>query len=533
MKNGYFQLECSSNGTGLKVFAPKDGGKPVTVREVMEYLNRAGAKYDLHILNNGITESYESQADEYSFKVNDDTILEVRESYTLMISPDKMQASARFYPPSVHGERMTAEEFLRDLEHKGIRFGILKDMIASYFGSPRYCTDFLVARGQPVRHGTDARIEYYFDTDLNTKPTLNEDGSVDFFHLNTVCHCKQGDLLARRFPEDPGDSGTNIYGELSKPREVKRDPLRFGRNVLLSEDKLTLTAETDGHVTLSDGLVAVSNVLELENVDISTGNIEYDGSVKVNGNVVTNFSVKAKGNIEVYGVVEGAYLEAEGDIIIARGVNGMAKGNLKAKGNVVSKFVENAKVSAGGYVSTESILHSEVMAGTEIQVTGRRGFITGGHVSAADLIQVKTLGSPMGTDTIVEVGADPQLKLEYKQLHQQIAEDKRVIESIKPVLTSMAQKLNQGVKFKPEQLQNIKEMVAADKKKRQDLEECMKKMQEIQALLDKSDNARVEVQDRVYAGTRVCIGDVSMVVRDTMHYCKFVKAQGDVKSAGL
>ncbi|MDE7249802.1 MAG: hypothetical protein K2N82_07925, partial [Lachnospiraceae bacterium] len=115
MRNGYFQLECDNNGTALKVFAPKDGGRPVAVREVMEYLNRFGIKYDLHILNNGITASYESTAAEHSFRVNEDENLEIRECYSLTISPDKMQASARFYPPSVHGERMTAEEFLKDL----------------------------------------------------------------------------------------------------------------------------------------------------------------------------------------------------------------------------------------------------------------------------------------------------------------------------------------------------------------------------------------------------------------------------------
>lgn len=533
MKNGYFQLACGSDGTAIKVFSPEDGGKPVVIREIMEYLNRFGIKYDLHILNNGITASYESEAAEYSFRVNEDKNLEIRECYSLKVSPDKMLAAARFYPPSVQGERMTAEEFLKDLEHNGIKAGILSNEITSFFDDPRYCTDINVAQGRPVRHGMDARIEYYFDTDLSTKPTLNEDGSVDFFHLNTVCHCKKGDLLARRFPEDPGDPGINIYGERTNPKEVKRDPLRFGKNVILSEDKQTLTSDTDGHVTLNDGQVNVSNVLEVENVDTATGNIDYDGSVKVNGNVAANFKVKARGNIEVSGVVEGALLEAGGDIIIVRGVNGMAKGTLKAKGNVIAKFIENAKVSASGYVSTESILHSEVMSGSEILVTGRRGFITGGRVSAANLIQVKTLGSSMGTDTIVEVGADPELKLQVKQLTQQLTEDKRIIESIKPVLASMAQKLNQGVKFKPEQLKNIREMIDADKKKRQEIEKGMRKLHEMQIALDKSGSARVEVNDRVYAGTRICIADVSMIVKDTMHYCKFVKAQGDVKMVGL
>ncbi|MDE7404801.1 MAG: FapA family protein, partial [Lachnospiraceae bacterium] len=290
---------------------------------------------------------------------------------------------------------------------------------------PISCTDILVAKGQPPRHGTDARIEYYFETDLHAKPTLKEDGSVDFFNLNTLNHCKKGDVLARLFKEDPGEYGVNIYNEKIKPRNVKQAVLKYGRNIAISDDRQVLTTEVDGHVSLVDGKVFVSNVLEVENVDNSTGNIEYDGNVMVNGNVCTNFSVKARGDIEVRGVVEGAFLEAEGSIVIARGMNGMAKGTLKAGGNVIAKFIENSKVNAGGYVSTESILHSEVTAGTEIIVSGRRGFITGGKVCAANLIQVKTLGSYMGADTFVEVGVDPNIKQRIQELQNAMTENKK------------------------------------------------------------------------------------------------------------
>ena len=131
------------------------------------------------------------------------------------------------------------------------------------------------------------------------------------------------------------------------------------------------------------------------------------------GNVSSNFEIRAGGNVIISGVVEGACIEAGGNIIIARGMNGMAKGILKAGGNIVAKFLENATVSAGGYVNTESILHSNVTASTEIQVTGKRGFITGGHVRAGQRIEVKTLGATLGAPTVVEVGVDPEKKAEY------------------------------------------------------------------------------------------------------------------------
>ncbi len=533
MKNGYFQLVCGSNGTALKVFLPEEGGTAVGTKEVMEYLNRLGINYDLHMLNKGMIDSLNSQTGEYLFALNAEANMEVRESYSFFVSQDHMQASARFYPPSAHGQRITMQEFLSDLSFKNIKFGIQTQVIEQFFREPQYCTNITVAKGQESRNGRDARIEYYFETNLSAKPALNEDGSVDFFHLNTVSHCKKGDVLAKLFPEDPGEYGRSIFDERIKPRDVKREVLRGGRNMTLSEDRQVLTSDVDGHVTLVEGTVFVSDVLEVENVDNSTGNIEYEGSVKINGNVCTNFSVKAKGNIEVNGVVEGAYLEAGGNIIIARGMNGMVKGTLKAEGNIIAKYIENAKVKAGGYISTESILHSEVIAGTEIQVTSKKGFITGGRVCAANLIQVKNLGSPMGTDTIVEVGADPEVKAELQQLQKQIMENKKAIEASHPILTSMAQKLSQGVKFRPDQVKYFQEVLQTENQKKQELEEYTQRAQSLQAVLDESANAKVEVTGEVFAGTRICIADVSMIVKGSMKYCQFTKTQGDVKMSAL
>lgn len=533
MKNGFFQLACGTEGTALKVFAPVDGGKPVAVKEVTEYLTRFGIAFDISIVNNIIQEAAASGKPEYQMTLNRNPSAEIRESYELHLSEDKMLATARFYPPSEHGERMSVSEFISDLGQKGIKYGIQADALNKFFLQPVYCKEILVAKGLPPKQGTDARIEYYFETNLHAKPTLKEDGSVDFFNLNTINHCNKGDILARLYPGDLGALGKNIYGEAIKPRDVKRLSLKFGRNITISDDRLVITSDVSGHVTLVDDKVFVSNILEVENVDNSTGNIEYDGSVKVNGNVCTNFSVKAKGDIEVNGVVEGAYLEAGGNIIIARGMNGMARGILNAEGNVVSKFIENAKVNAKGYVSTESILHSEVMAGTEIVVDGRKGFITGGRVSAGNMIRVKTLGSLMGSDTVVEVGADPSIKLRIQEIQKQITESKKQIDTIHPVLKSAAAKLSQGVKFKQEQLMYFQELLQQENMKKKEIEAGIKEMSSLQILLEGSATAKVEVTGEVFGGTRICISDVSMVTKNSMKYCKFIKQQGDVKMVAL
>ena len=453
--NGFFQLDLRPEGTFLRIYAAKDGGTPVNVNEVAEYLQKKGIEYEITDLNRKIM----AITDKGVFQLDNVKRYQEREMMMVTISPNKMEASVRFYPPSVQGFKLDKDDIYADLQNAGVRYGADSDVIDMFLQKRVYCTDFVFAVGKPVRHGTDASIEYFFKTDLRARPTLNEDGSVDFFNLNTMNHVKKGDLLARLTREDPGEYGINVCGEQVKPRDVKRLKLRYGRNIVVNEDHTEAYCEVNGHVTLVDDKIFVSDVYTAENVDNSTGNIEYDGSVKVNGNVCTNFSIKAKGNIEVSGVVEGAMLEADGNIIIARGMNGMAKGVLKAGGNVISKFIESSKVTAGGYVSTESILHSEVSAGTEITVSGKRGFVTGGKVSAANLISVKTLGSAMGADTIVEVGMDPSKKARMQELQKQIAENNKVLEQTHPVLTALTQKLAQGVKLRPEQLKSLQEML--------------------------------------------------------------------------
>ena len=99
-------------------------------------------------------------------RLNHNHQLEERESYKLEIAPDNMQAVVRFYPPSKNGEKMTRNEFISDLGFKGIKFGIQEKVIDKFFHSRRYCENIVVAVGQPPRHGTDAYIEYYFNTDL-------------------------------------------------------------------------------------------------------------------------------------------------------------------------------------------------------------------------------------------------------------------------------------------------------------------------------------------------------------------------------
>ncbi|MCR5670094.1 MAG: FapA family protein, partial [Butyrivibrio sp.] len=401
----------------------------------------------------------------------------------------------------------------------------------AFFEHREYCKEIVVVQGKPVVQGHDARVELHFNRNLRAKPTLREDGSVDYFHLNLINNVEEGQLLATLHPEELGEPGINIYGESIKPHAVKSTYIKYGKNTVLSEDKMTLSAGKAGHVTVKEGKITVSDVLVLENVDVSTGNIEYEGSVEVKGLVATNFSIKAGGNIVVRGIVEGAHLDAGADVVLECGAK--AGGNIKAGGNVVAKFIENANIMATGSITSECILHSTVSSGTEITVTGKRGFIAGGKVSAADRITAKVLGSEMGANTLIEVGADPQLKIRLKELQKNITTAQKSIESMKPTIEGFTKMLRAGVKFSPEQVASAKKLIDMNKTLNEQIQKDSEEYSELMEKLAESKEADVIVEGTAYPGTTVNIGELSMIVKKTVQYSRFVVKEGDVRLAPI
>lgn len=527
--NAYFQILNNNGIAAIKFFPPTDGGAGINREELMEYLSIKNIEYDVKEMVNTIV----SLDKEVVFPTKTEYKYNEGEYVKVHIAPDNMSVTVRMIPPFAGGEQMSRDEFMRELSSRGVIAGIDDAAIDEFLNKRPYCTDTVVARGSEPIQGSDAVIEYFFNTDPRVKPTLNEDGTVDFFNLNTINHCLKGDLLAKLTPAVQGQNGVNVKGERTRPRDVKPLMLKFGNNIDVNEDKTELRSQVNGHVALVEGKVFVSNVLEVENVDNSVGNIEYDGAVRVNGNVCENFSVKAKGTIEVRGIVEGAFLESDENIIIARGMAGMHKGVIKAKGNIIAKFIENAKVSADGYVESESILHSEVIAGTEIKVTGKKGFISGGRVCASQCIEVKTLGSNMGTDTIVEVGMDATIKQEIQSLQKEITDINKNLKTIRPVLEGAKQKLQAGIKLSTDQLIQIQKLAKTNKEQTERLAVCMEALNKYQAAGDAETQGTVTVTGDVYPGVKICIGDVSMAVKSSMKYCRFIKEAGDVKMVAI
>ncbi len=527
-KNGYFQLVIKDDGTYMIIHEAKEDGEPVFYDEISAYLlEKRIFEFDKIAIGRALS----LLNDVSEVKITPDVINAVNETVKVSIDSDKMFATGRFYPPSNGGNTITKEDIVHALVSAGVKYGLDDDTIKDILKERKYCTDYILAKATQVEQGKDAKITYYFNTDPNLKPKRNEDGTVDFHQLDIISHCDKGDLIAELTPMDSGKPGIDVCGNIIRPLKVNNKILRHGNNIYMSEDGLKMFSAVSGHVTLTDGRVFVSDTYEVPaNVDASTGDIRYDGNVLIRGNVITGFSVRAKGDIEVNGVVEGAYLEAGGQIILKRGMQGMNKGVLTAKGNIITKFLENAEVFAGGYVSTESILHSKVNAKGDIIVGGKRGFVTGGEIRSATMISVKTAGSHMGTMTLLEVGIDPGIIQEYRELERKISSMMKDKEKLTQALTIIRKKQDMGVVLDQEKKDLLIQITQNSITLEAELKEAKKRCEELKLEMDNANASGViKVSDNIYPGTKISISNVIYYVREEIKYSKFIRDKADIK----
>ena len=526
-KNGFFQIITKGDGTYLKLHPSEDGGEAIYYDEISSYLSdKKIFDFDKIAIGRALTDLKNIT----EVQITNYPVLPIDEYVKIDVSDDRMKAVGRFYPPSNNGKLMGKDEIVSYMVRAGVKYGLDDGKIQEFLKERKYGTDYLLAMATPAVQGHDAIITYHFNIDLTLKPKRNDDGSVDFHQLDMISHCNKNQLLASLDPMDPGKPGIDVCGVVIRPNKVNNKVLRHGNKIRLTEDGLQMYSEVDGHVSLVDGRVFVSDTYEVPaDVDASTGDITYEGNVVIKGNVITGFSVKARGDIEVSGVVEGAYLEAGGQIVLKRGMQGMTKGVLRANGNIITKFIENAEVIAGGYVSTESILHSKVSAKGDIIVGGKRGFVTGGEIRSGTMISIKTAGSQMGTATLLEVGIDPKVIEEFRTLEKQIASMIADKEKIAQALILFRKKISAGAQVGEERMEYLKQITQNNIMLEAKLTDARKRYEDLRIEVENNSSGSIKISDIAYPGTKLVISNVIYFVRDQIQHSKFVRDRADIK----
>jgi uncharacterized protein len=196
----------------------------------------------------------------------------------------------------------------------------------------------------------------------------------------------------------------SVAGHAEPPNAADRAKVKLGRNVAWGADGATVVAKSAGRVCVSPRDVRVEPVLAIdEDVDFSTGNINFHGDVIVGRNVLDLFKISSTTDIVIHGFAEGAEIHAGHDLHVHGGITGKGKGRFHAGNDISAKYIANAHVEAGNNISAHNeIANSDVTCAGKI--LGSHCTIMAGQIKATAGVECHTVGSPAGVRTVVEIG---------------------------------------------------------------------------------------------------------------------------------
>ncbi len=452
------------------------------------------------------------------------------EAYTVSFSKDLMEAYITLIPPeSEHGKRLDVVEVFQELEsvHQ-ILFGLDLEVLGYILETPVYDLPQMIAMGQAPITGEDGSLEWHFDQRDGVNgyrvKQVDENEKVDYKKLDLFVPVKKDDLLVTRIPPQEGEPGYTVTGRKIPGENGKNYNLPRGKNTYITQDGLELRSSMDGRVEVINGSVEVNNFYHVPgDVDMSVGNIDFDGDVIVEGSVLSDFTIRASGNIMVKGNVEAAMLEAGGDIVVQGGVQGAGKGVLVAGDGIFVRFAEYATVQASSVIVAESLLHSNVNCFGAVEALSGRGSIIGGNICAGSYIAAKYLGTSNGRATGLQVGISPSHRMRIDEMESSLAMLKMEIVRLQGLLDELPEAGRQNERQKKVRMENVKRLLQC-KKLLTDQEE---ELQELKGHLSESESGQVHAMNIAYPGVFIAIGFARYSVSQQVMYATFRKGDDE------
>ena len=523
-KKEQFSIDYNNEGIFLLVYSNEDTVTNLLELILKELTAKEITEYDLDAINSALEEKTGKPIKIAEMPKVEEVIM-VAPRITVSITRDRMEANIQV-DKDKNTLKATYEMVMEAINNSNVTFGIDEEAIKAAVKVES--TDFLFARGVKPVPGENAYIVQHVEIKEHGRPAELEFGKVDYKNLNLFTVVEPGTVLAERIPFTTGVEGTDVLGNTLPPKPGKQAMLPLGKNTkTLGEN--TIVAAIAGQVIQENGKLSVVPTIEIKgDVDLSTGNIEFVGSVVVRGSVQAGFTIKAEGDVEVYGTISGGTVEAD-NIVVKAGIQGMHRGQIKAKGNITSSFVENAVVIVGkDAVIGEAILHSNVSAGKRVLVQGRKGTIAGGVVTAGEEIVAKVVGTQMNTSTKLEVGINPMLREEYQMVRKDLAKSEADLDQVQKSLIFL--KSQNADDLSQEKKEVLLKLTKAQFPLSAKVESLRKRLIEIEESFEDLKTGKIRVSDVIYPGVKVVIGSVLKNIREEQKYVSFYEEDGDIKT---
>ncbi|MEP0354933.1 FapA family protein [Paraglaciecola sp.] len=369
----------------------------------------------------------------------------------------------------------------------------------------------VVAIGLPPKTGKPSKLVPLVPNALERilAPQSASSARVDMRNLGAILSVKKGAELLRRMAPTKGRDGYFVSGEIIKASPGEWLKLKTGDGTVISDhDENLLIADISGMPKFKDQKMWVDDIFTCKGVNVGTGNINYDGSVFVNGDVTEKMEITATGDITINGFVESATIRAGGDIIITEGAMGKVNENateysttLISKGNIYAQHGQGLKIHSNGNVSIgRQIAHSKITCKGKVTVGATikpNGNIFSCIIHCQDSVTAGTFGAVSGSN----------LNIDYSEGFNNLLERKdTLVELLKQLRQNNGRHLERmsliNSKFIPKDMQyRVDEANQLFESETQLLQWLESKLTEVSNAKDKyQNNMQIIANKRIYPG---------------------------------
>jgi len=447
---------------------------------------------------------------------------------SIVIDDDEMGATAEI-SAAQGGKHLSAKAILGAAQEAGVKKGFSKEDLVKLAQlaareEPTSQVTLQIASGKLAINGKDAVINPLVESAQSRilRPKKREDGSVDMRDLGDIICVKVGDAIAEKVPLTTGKKGYTVTATPLIPEPGNDVSLISGDGTAISsKNENLLVSKKVGLPKIIPNGMEVDEIYKIKDVNVATGNINFTGSVIIDGDVNEGMKVIASGDITIGGFVESAMVEAGGDVTISGGIIGRKHDiektkvtdinmsvSVNSKGSLYAKYCQYAQISCGKDIRIENqLLHSLINVNGRLKIGTEEksnGTLIGGYIKAGTNVSAGVVGATAGSNTIVNFEHEIiKLKEQMQDVESRLKFDKEKTAELK-VANDKLKKLPKG-KVNPEMRAKVISTYQFHAKRMGDI--LLEKEKLESTTQSYMESVCVEATEKLYHGVQLIVGD--------------------------
>jgi uncharacterized protein (DUF342 family) len=514
---------------------PIKGGDTISALTINELIDSSEYK-DLQVITSNITNAIAELNDvlkplqdkQPGREIRYQVLTRVDATIKVTIESDEMGAVAEI-TTAQGGANLSAKSILTAAQEAGVKKGFSKEHLIKLAQlaakePPNTNVSLQIASGKVAINGKDAQIKPLVESAQARilKPKRREDGSVDMRDLGDIICVKVGDPLIKKVPLTEGVKGYTVTATPLTPEPGNDVELIPGEGTVISpKNENILLSKKVGLPKMIPNGMEVNEVYKIKNVTVATGNINFTGSVIIDGDVMEGMKVIASGDITVGGFVESAILESGGDITISGGIIGrkhdiektkitdvVMSVSVNAKGSIYAKYCQYAQMTCGQDVRIENqLLHSLLTVNGRLWIGKAEqadGKLIGGYSKVGSSVHAGMIGAPAGSNTLINFDHRVnKFKAEIQDIDELINIESNKTTELKSAMNKL--KTLPKDKAKPDLLAKV---VATYQVHSNRMGEMLVTKEDIEHnLQDYMHSVYIEAHEKLYHGVEMTVGD--------------------------